>query len=72
MSRVDGDDRAVDGHDLVLDGQPHGTGGHFCGLDDQRVRFCPRHQTTVAQVGPVGERLRDRFEAGCLGGSQQL
>ena len=56
----------------MLDGQPYGSGGDLRRLDDQRVRLCPRHEPAVAQVGPVGERLGDRFEAGRLGGPQQL
>ena len=55
----------------MLGRQAHGPGGDLGRIDDQGVGLGARHEPPVAQVGPVGERLGDRLEAGGLGGPQQ-
>ena len=37
-------------------------------VGEHAVGLAPRHQRAVGQVGPVGERLGDRLQPGCVGG----
>ena len=67
-----GDNRAVDRDDLVIGRQAHGPGGDDGRVGEHAVGFAARHQPTVGQVRPVGERLGNGLEPGRVGGAQQL